>query len=180
MEVWLQALIGGILLGGLYALYATGLSLAFGVMRLVNIAHGDLIVLGAYLGLVATGVFGLSPLAALPVIAVIMAGMGYVLQLGVLNHTLGRDILPPLLVTFGLSIIIENALLQGFSADTQHLPSMLQTASLPLGGSFYIGWLPLLTLAIAVGLIIVLQLLFSRTALGRAFAPLRTTPRQPL
>ena len=166
---WLNAIAQGTLLGGLYALFAAGLSLIFGVMRLVNIAHGDLIVLAAYLGLTTTVVLGLHPLLALAVVVPAMAGIGYVLQRGVLNQTLGTDILPPLLVTFGLSVIIQNALLEGYSADPQKMDAgALETASIGLG-PLAIGVLPLLTFAIAVGVIAGLQWTFYRTALGRAF-----------
>ncbi|PJE38673.1 branched-chain amino acid ABC transporter permease [Pseudooceanicola lipolyticus] len=166
---WLNAIVQGTLLGGLYALFAAGLSLIFGVMRLVNIAHGDLIVLAAYLGLTTTVVLGLHPLLALVVVVPAMAGIGYVLQRGVLNQTLGTDILPPLLVTFGLSVIIQNALLEGYSADPQKMDAgALETASIGLG-PLAIGVLPLLTFAIAVGVIAGLQWTFYRTALGRAF-----------
>lgn len=92
---WLDAIIQGILLGGLYALFATGLSLIFGVMRLVNIAHGDLIVLAAFLGLAMVNGTGVHPLLSLIVTVPVMAAIGYALQRGILNLTLGRDILPP-------------------------------------------------------------------------------------
>ncbi|MBU2958886.1 branched-chain amino acid ABC transporter permease [Paracoccus sp. 1_MG-2023] len=166
---FVNAVVQGILLGGLYALFAAGLSLIFGVMRLVNIAHGDLIVLAAYLGLTTTVVLGVHPLVALIVVVPVMAGIGYVLQRGVLNHTLGDDILPPLLVTFGLSVIIQNALLEGYSADPQKMDAgVLETASVALG-PLSLGLLPLLTFAIAVAVIAALQWTFYRTPLGRAF-----------
>ncbi|MGH1479838.1 MAG: branched-chain amino acid ABC transporter permease [Geminicoccales bacterium] len=166
---WLNALVQGTLLGGLYALFAAGLSLIFGVMRLVNIAHGDLIVLAAYLGLTTSVILGLHPALALIIVLPLMAGIGYVLQRGILNQTLGDDILPPLLVTFGLSIIIQNALLEGYSADPQKLDAgALETASVSLGG-LSLGVLPLLTFGIAVLIIAALQWTFYRTALGRAF-----------
>ena len=166
---WVNAVLQGTLLGGLYALFAAGLSLIFGVMRLVNIAHGDLIVLGAYLGLSVTAVLGLHPLLALIVVVPLMASIGYVLQRGILNQTLGKDILPPLLVTFGLSVIIQNALLETYTADPQKINAgALETASLALGG-LSIGVLPLLTFAMAVAVIAGLQWTFYRTALGRAF-----------
>src|SRR5687768_11033851 len=112
MVQWLDTVIQGVLLGGLYALYATGLSLMFGIMRLVNLAHGDLIVLAAFLIMVLTTLVPL-PLGLAFVLAVpLMFGLGYGLQAGILNRTLGRDILPPLLVTFGVSIIIQNGLLE--------------------------------------------------------------------
>ncbi|MGR3590790.1 MAG: branched-chain amino acid ABC transporter permease [Limimaricola soesokkakensis] len=166
---FVNAVVQGTLLGGLYALFAAGLSLIFGVMRLVNIAHGDLIVLAAYLGLTTTVVLGVHPLVALIVVVPAMAGIGYVLQRGVLNHTLGDDILPPLLVTFGLSVIIQNALLEGYSADPQKMDAgVLETASVALG-PLSLGLLPLLTFAIAVAVIAGLQWTFYRTPLGRAF-----------
>lgn len=166
---WINALLQGTLLGGLYALFAAGLSLIFGVMRLVNIAHGDLIVLGAYLGLSVTMVLGLHPIVALIVVVPAMALIGYALQRGILNQTLGKDILPPLLVTFGLSVIIQNALLETYSADPQKMNAgALETASLSFGG-LSVGVLPLLTFAIAIAVIATLQWIFYRTALGRAF-----------
>ena len=129
---WVNAVLQGVLLGGLYALFAAGLSLIFGVMRLVNIAHGDFIVLAAFLGLVVTGTLGLHPLLALVIVVPVMAVLGYVLQRGILNQTLGRDILPPLLVTFGLSVILQNGLLEIFTADPQKLSAgALETASIP-------------------------------------------------
>lgn len=166
---WANAIVQGTLLGGLYALFAAGLSLIFGVMRLVNIAHGDLIVLSAYIGLTASMGLGLHPLAALLVAAPLMAAIGYALQRGVLNHTLGEDVLPPLLVTFGLSVIIQNGLLEIYSADPRKMNAgALETASVPVGG-LALGALPLLTFAIAVAVIAGLQWTFYRTAIGRAF-----------
>src|SRR5262249_23711905 len=100
---WLNTILQGVLLGGLYAMFAAGLSLIFGVMRLVNIAHGDLIVLAAYIALVTVQALGVNPLLSLVIVVPVMALIGYVLQRGLLNHTLGDDLLPPLLVTFGLS-----------------------------------------------------------------------------
>ena len=167
---WLDAIIQGVLLGGLYALFATGLSLIFGVMRLVNIAHGDLIVLSAFLGLAMFNGTGVHPLISLVVIVPVMAGIGYALQRGILNLTLGRDILPPLLVTFGLSIIIQNVLLEVFSADTQRLKAgALETASIAIGDQIAIGWFPLIVFLSAVGVIAGLQLVLFRTRLGAAF-----------
>lgn len=159
----------GTLLGGLYALFAAGLSLIFGVMRLVNIAHGDFIVLGAYLGLTVTTLLGLHPLAALLLVVPTMALIGYVLQRGILNHTLGNDILPPLLVTFGLSVIIQNGLLEIYSADPQKMNAgALETASIPVG-DLSLGVLPVVTFAMAVAVIASLQWMFYHTSLGRAF-----------
>jgi branched-chain amino acid transport system permease protein len=167
---WVQILVQGGLLGGLYALFAIGLSLSFGIMRLVNIAHGDLIVLAAYLALVATDTLALNPLAAIAIVAPVMAAIGYLLQRGLLNRTLGDDLLPPLLVTFGLSIIIQNALLELFTADSRRLNAgAIEVASFQLFAGVWIGVLPLVQFIAAIAVIGALQVLFYRTALGRAF-----------
>jgi branched-chain amino acid transport system permease protein len=167
---WLDTIVQGVLLGGLYALFATGLSLIFGVMRLVNLAHGDFSILAAFLAVVAVQMLDLNPLLALFLVVPIMAAAGYGLQRLVLNRLLGRGILPAVLVTFGLSIVIQNGLLETFSADSRRLnPGGIETASLPLGGGLAVGWFPLLTFAVAVLLLVGLQLLIGRTAVGRAF-----------
>ena len=166
---WLDILLQGVLLGGLYALFAAGLSLSFGIMRLVNLAHGDFIVLAAYLALVVADGLHLAPLPAIPLVAAVMALAGYALQRGLLNRVLGEDIMPPLLVTFGLSVIIQNLLLEIFSADTRSLDGgRLLTSSLQLSGGLAIGWFPLLTLVTAVAVIAGLQQLIARTRLGIA------------
>lgn len=176
MIEWLGVLLQGVLLGGLYALFAAGLSLMFGVMRLVNIAHGDFIVLAAYLGLTSTMLLGVHPFVALLVVIPLMAIFGYLLQRGVLNHTLGSDILPPLLVTFGLSVIVQNALLEGFTADPQKLNGgALETASITIG-PLSLGIFPLLTFVIAVAVIAFLQWVFYRTGLGRQFRAVSDNP----
>jgi branched-chain amino acid transport system permease protein len=175
---WANAILQGTLLGGLYALFAAGLSLIFGVMRLVNIAHGDLIVLAAYLGLTASTALGLHPLVALVLVVPAMFAIGYILQRGILNRTMGDDILPPLLVTFGLSIILQNGLLTIYTADPQKLQAgSLETASLSAGG-LTVGVLPLIVFVTAVAIIGALQWMFYHSALGRAFRA--TSDRQDI
>ena len=166
---WLNAVVQGTLLGGLYALFAAGLSLIFGVMRLVNIAHGDLIVLSAYVALSFGVSLGLNPLVALLLVVPTMALIGYALQRLILNRTMGEDLLPPLLVTFGLSVILQNVLLMGYSADPQNLQAgAIETASVSLG-PLAVGVMPVLVFVTAVVVIAALQWMFYRTALGRAF-----------
>jgi len=166
---WLNAVAQGVLIGGLYALFAAGLSLIFGVMRLVNIAHGDLIVLAAYVVLLIVGVTGLNPLVAIFIAAPVMAAFGYGLQRLLFNRTLGDDILPPLLVSFGLSVILQNILLIAFSADSRKLDAgAIETASWTLAPGLTLGLLPLLMFATALAVIGALQFMFYRTSLGRA------------
>ncbi len=167
---WINIVIQGSLLGGFYALFAIGLSMSFGIMRLVNIAHGDLIVLSAYVGLVVTQTTGLDPFMSLILTVPVMFAVGYALQRWLLNQTLSGGLLPPLLVTFGISIIIQNGLLEVFGAYDHRLQvGAIETASLHLGGGLSVGVYPLLVFAVAVLSIAGLQLLFYRTRLGRAF-----------
>jgi branched-chain amino acid transport system permease protein len=174
---WVNVILQGILVGGLYAMFAAGLSLIFGVMRLVNIAHGDLIVLAAYLALVTTQTLGIGPLTSLLIVVPLMALIGYGLQRFVLNRTLGDDLLPPLLVTFGLSVIIQNGLLEAFTADSQKLQAgSIEIATMQVFSGVYVGVLPLLQFVVAVAVIAALQFIFYRTALGRAFRATADNP----
>jgi branched-chain amino acid transport system permease protein len=160
----------GILLGGLYALFASGLSLIFGVMRLVNTAHGDLIVLSAFIALVVTDRLGVHPLVSLVLVVPLMALLGYGLQRGIFNRTLGSDILPSVLVSFGLTVLLQNALLQIFSADSRRLQAgKLETLHIDLPGGMAVGVLPCLMFIVALVVIGGLHLLLYHTELGRAF-----------
>lgn len=167
----LETLVQGVLLGGLYTLFALGQSLMFGVMRLTNTAQGDFIILGAFAVIAGVSLGGdvapwLVALAVLPV----AFGFGYALQRFVLNGTLGKDPLPSLVVTFGLSIVIQNLLLELFSADPRAIETGgLSTQGVALGGAMSVGLLPLIVLAVAVVATGALQWLFARTALGRSF-----------
>ena len=174
---WLDTVIQGVLLGGLYALFAIGLSITYGVMRLVNIAHGDFIVLAAYLALWPVTALGIHPFVAILPVAAVMFGVGYVLQRVLLNRTIGPDILPPLLVTFGLSILIQNGLLETFTADAKSLQiGDLATASVHIGESIAVGWLPVIVFSVAVALTLAVDALFNRTPVGMA---LRATSDDP-
>lgn len=177
MIEWIDTVIQGVLLGGLYALFAIGLSITYGVMRLVNIAHGDFIILAAYVALPLVAGLALNPFAVIPAVALVMFALGYLLQRTLLNRTIGPDILPPLLVTFGFSIVIQNGLREIFASDSRSLPlGELETASLALGDSIAIGWFPLIAFAVAIALVAGLNLLLTRTRTGLA---LRATSDDP-
>jgi branched-chain amino acid transport system permease protein len=167
---WVNILAQGILLGGLYALYGTGLSLIFGVMRLVNLTHGDMIMVAAYLALLAGQFLGLSPWLSLLLVVPALFAIGVLLQRGLLNATLGKGVLPPLIITFGLSVITQNVLQLGFTADTQGLDAgPIEAAGLEVTKGVTFGVLPLITFAVAVLVLTGLQLFLNRTKLGRAF-----------
>jgi len=172
-----DTIIEGVLLGGVYALFALGLSLIFGIMRLVNLAHGDLILLAAYLVLSATTALGLPLAAASLLVVVAMFALGFVLQRLVLERVLGDDILPPLLVTFGLSIVIQNGLLLGYGADSRRLQAgAFESSSVALAPGLSVGLAPLTALVTAVAAVALLQLIFYRTSLGRAFRATADNP----
>ena len=166
----IEPVIHGILLGGLYCMLALGQSLMFGVMRLTNTAQGDLIVLGAFAAIAGLGLAAVGPWLILLAVVPVAFGAGYALQRAVLNRTLGHDPLPSLVVTFGLSIVIQNFLLETFSADPRSIDAgRLGVASVVLPGGIAIGVLPLVTLGLALAVTAGLHWLFARTALGRAF-----------
>ena len=176
---WLNAGVQGVLLGGQYALLACGLSLVFGVMRIVNLAHGVLAVLAAYLSLVLVQQ-GLPLWLAIVVVVPVFAALGYAVQRGLFNPALaqvgrgatagprGAGELAPLLVSFGVAVVLTNLLQEVFSADTRKIPTGdLASAGLPVG-ALSVGVLPLITLAVAVAAIVAVQLFLARTATGRA------------
>ena len=175
---WVNAVIQGILTGGLYALFATGLSLAFGVMRFVNLAHGDLAILAAYLTLSTSAVLGVGYWPSMVLVVIVMFGVGYVAQRGLFNFTLGEDPLPGILVSFGVGIVIQNALQEHYTATDRSIDlGPILTESITISDDITIGLFPLLTLAVAVVVLIALQLLFSRTSIGRAFRATSDDPQ---
>ncbi|HEX2783161.1 MAG TPA: branched-chain amino acid ABC transporter permease [Ilumatobacteraceae bacterium] len=168
--VWTNAIIQGVLLGGLYALFATGLSLAFGVMRLVNLAHGDLAILAAYMTLSISRTLEINPLVALLIVIPAAFVFGYILQLLVFDRVVGVDPAFQIVATFGLGIVIQNALLEKYTADTQGLNvGALKTSTIKVNDNIGIGWLPLLTFITAIVVLGSLALFLKRTRLGRAF-----------
>jgi len=166
----IETVLQGLLLGGLYTLFALGLSLMFGVMRLTNVAQGDFIVLAAFAAIAGVSLTGSAPAWVVLAVLPIAFCFGYLLQRHVLNRTLGKDPLPSLVVTFGLSIVVQNLLLELFSADPRSIEiGPLATASLPLGDSLALGVLPLVILAVALAATAAMQWMFARTPLGRTF-----------
>jgi branched-chain amino acid transport system permease protein len=179
MMTWVNVVVQGILLGGLYALFAAGLSLMFGVMRIINLAHGDLAVLGAFgVWFVATGL-KVSPFLALLAVLPVMLAVGYVLQRSLLTRSLRSGELVPLLTTFGIGIVLQNGLQQIFSPDVRSLSATagsVGTASWQIGGGLSISLIGVLTLGAAVAVLGGLQLFLRRTALGRE---MRATAQDP-
>ncbi len=163
----IDAVFQALMLGGLYCLFAAGLALVFGSMRIVNLAHGDFIVLAGFIALTVTWTVPVHPLLSLVVVVPIMATLGYALQRFILNRVVGADPMAALLITFGISIILQNVLLQIFSGDTRKLQAgVLETASVAFGDSA-IGLYPIVVFVVAVTVIAALQYLFYNTEIGR-------------
>ena len=166
---WVNAIIQGILVGGLYALFACGLSLMFGVMKVVNLAHGDLAVVAGYLAIGVIAVIHIPVLLSFLIVVPLMAVLGYVLQRTILQGALDRSVLTTLMVTFGLSVVIENGLLQFFTANTRAIGTglALVTGSFTIGSQIQIGYLPLVIFAVAVVVLLGLQYFLSASRYGR-------------
>ena len=165
---WVNAIIQGVLTGGLYALFACGLSLMFGVMKVVNLAHGDLAVIGGYLAIGIIAATHVPVLWSFVVVLPVMALVGYGLQRTIIQTALDRGVLTTLIVTLGLSLVIENALLQFFTANSRGIGAQMSlvTGSFTIG-SIHLAYLLLLVFAVAVAVLLGLQYFLSRSRYGR-------------
>ena len=179
MEVWVNQIVQGVLLGGYYALLAAGLSLMFGVMRIINLAHGDLAMVGAFFVFLLADDAGLSPWVALLIAVPTMAVFGWGLQRTMLERSLRAGVLVPLLTTFGLMIVIQNLLFEKFGPNPRSLGPYIGTLSYDsweVTTQIYIGKLPVLIFAAAVAVLGGLSLFLARAPLGRA---IRATSEDP-
>jgi len=167
MESLIQPVINGILLGGLYAIIALGLTTMFGIVKLVNLAHGDLMVLSSYLSLVVITQLGINPFWSMLMVIPIMFVIGFMLQKYLLNRVLGKEMEPPLLVAFGVSIIIQNLLLLVFSPDAQSLMTSISVKTIQLG-NINLPILYLVNFFIGCSVVLFLRLFYNKTFLGRA------------
>jgi branched-chain amino acid transport system permease protein len=166
---WVNVVVQGVLLGGVYALLACGLSLMYGVMRIINLAHGDLAVVGAYLVTVVLDHAGVSPFIAFLAVLPVMLAIGYVLQRTILDRSLRAGMLTPILATFGLAIAIQNILLRQFSPDVRSLggsAGSLTTASWRITAQLSISAIGALTLGVAIAVVGGLHLFLHRTRFG--------------
>jgi len=158
----------GLLLGGLYGIVGIGMSMIFGIVRVVNLAHGDLVILASYLSLVTLSIFNVSPLLTLILVIPAMFLIGFLIQYYLVNRVLGQGMNPPLLVAFGLSIILQNLLLLVFTPDARALLTSISIATLPIGSFINI---PVVYLVDFIGSLLTILLLsrfFNRTYLGKA------------
>lgn len=170
--LWLQILANGLILGGLYACIAAGFSLVWGVLNIINILHGSMIVLGAYLAFFAYTLLGIHPLASIVIVAALFFGIGYLIQASLINRMIAAPVLLTLTLTFGLDLMLNNAMLVAFKADFRQL-----VLDPPLG-SVSIGALALpvdrlLAMVLAFVLTGLLYLVLSRSRIGRAIVAVR-------
>ena len=167
MEGLAQDILNGLLLGGLYAIVAIGLSTIFGIVRLVNLAHGDLMILASYLSFFLISALSVSPLLTLVAIIPVMFAIGYILQRFLLNRVLGEEMEPPLLVAFGVSIILQNLMLMTFTPDARSLMSDLSLMTFSLGGNLSVPVLYLINFCIALTVIVGQHYFLQNTYMGR-------------
>jgi branched-chain amino acid transport system permease protein len=167
--VWVNDIIQGVLTGGLYALFACGLSLMFGVMKVVNLAHGDLAVVAGYIAIGIIFLTHVPVLWSVVIVVPVMAALGYVMQRTLIQSALDRGVLTTLIVTFGLSVVIENGLLEFFSANTRGIGIGLGllTDSFSVGSQIQIGYLLVVVFAVAVVVLLGLQYFLSASKYGR-------------
>ena len=168
MEAYAQPIINGILLGGLYAVVAIGMSTMFGIVKLVNLAHGDLMILASFLSMTLVTWLGINPLVSLIVVVPVMYFVGYFVQGYLLNRVLGKEMEPPLLVAFGLSIILQNLLLLVYTPDARSLESSLAMMTIPVAGYLSIPVIYLVDFIIGLAVIAILYYFFQKTYMGRA------------
>jgi branched-chain amino acid transport system permease protein len=161
-------IMNGLLLGGLYGIVGIGMSMIFGIVRVVNLAHGDLVILASYLSFVTLSIFKVSPLLSLILVIPAMFLIGFIIQYYLVNRVLGKDMNPPLLVAFGLSIILQNILLLIFTPDARALITNLSIATLPIGNFVNIPVIYLVDFIVSLVTIFLLSLFFSKTYLGKA------------
>jgi branched-chain amino acid transport system permease protein len=167
--IWLETVVNGVLYGGLYGLLGVGLALIVGVMRVVNLSHGEFIVLSAFIGVSLSGMLPwVYPLALLVPVAIVAFGLGFLLQAVLVNRVVTRpDPFASILLTFGVAVVMRNLMVEGFGADPRNIPSgQLAHASLAIGG-LSVGVLPVFILALSVALFTALQFVLTRTRFGR-------------
>ena len=167
MEGLAQDILNGILLGGLYAIVAIGLSTIFGIVKLVNLAHGDLMILASYLSLFIVAAIGVPPLLTIVAVMPILFAIGYILQRFLFNRVLGKEMEPPLLVAFGVSIILQNLMLMAFTPDARSLMSDLSLMTFSLGENLNVPVLYLIDFCIAFAVIMGQHYFFQNTFMGR-------------
>ena len=166
--VWLNVLVQGVLIGGFYALFACGLSLMFGVLKVIILAHGDMAVVAGYVAVFLTPHLGLPEVWSFLIVVPIFTLAGYVLQRTLIQKSIDRDPFTTLLVTFGLSVVIENLLLEIYSANGQtvNIGDLIAKSWHP-ASIIYVSYVSLGVLGVAVLVLFLLQLFLSKTGTGR-------------
>ena len=168
MLTFLEPLFNGILLGGLYAVIGIGLSMIFGIMRQVNLAHGEIMILSSYLGLVFMNLFGIHPLVTIVFVFPSIFVIGYLIQAYLFNRVLGKGVEPYLMISFGLSIILQNLLLKIFTPDARSLKTILAIQTLDVFGLFHVPAIYVIDFGAGLLMIGLLHLFMKKTYLGWA------------
>lgn len=164
----LQVIVNGVLLGGIYALLGVGMTMIFGIVKLTNLAHGEFVIIGAYASTLLAGLLGVDPLLTLIITIPLMFILGMILQSGLINRVMLKGAEPALLVTFGLSIILQDLLLLLFTTDAQHATAPYSTKTIRLPGNVSISVLDIIIFALSIAAILILTLFLRKTYLGKS------------
>lgn len=164
----LQVIVNGVLLGGIYALLGVGMTMIFGIVKLTNLAHGEFVIIGAYASTLLAGLLGVDPLLTLIITIPLMFVLGMILQSGLINRVMLKGAEPALLVTFGLSIILQDLLLLLFTTDAQHATAPYSTKTIRLPGNVSISVLDIIIFALSIAAILILTLFLRKTYLGKS------------
>jgi branched-chain amino acid transport system permease protein len=167
MQLFLQDLVNGILAGGIFAVVAVGFSLVYGIMNIINLAHGAFVMIGAYTAYVLFATWQVDPFASIPVAFVFLFLLGYLVQRGVINFVVRAPVLTTFLLTFGLSLLLINVVLLIFHGDVRGITTSYSATNFSLG-PVTIAWTKLWTLVVAMLVAWLLQAFLSRTRIGRA------------
>lgn len=165
---FIQNIINGLLLGGVYAVLGVGMTMIFGIVKLTNLAHGEFIIIGAYASTLFAQLMNCDPILTLIITVPMMFVVGIILQTGLINRVMKQGAEPALLVTFGLSIILQDAMLLFFTADARRANVAYNTTSISLPGGLHIGLLDLMIFGISLITILILTIFLKKTYTGRA------------
>lgn len=167
MQLFAQDLVNGILAGGIFAVVALGFSLVWGIMNIINLAHGAFIMLGAYVAYVLFTTWHVDPFVSIPIAFVLLFALGYAIQRYVINFVVRAPILTTFLLTFGLSLLIVNVALLIFHGDIKGITTGYSGSNFAIG-SVTVAWVKLWTLLAALAITVLMQLFLTRSRTGRA------------
>ena len=167
MDLFWQDLVNGLLAGGIFAVVALGFSLVWGIMNIINLAHGAMVMLGAYVSYVLFTSLHVDPFLSIPIAFVLLFALGYCIQRFVINFVVRAPILTTFLLTFGLSLLLVNCALLVFHGDVKGVETSYSGSNFSIG-PVTVAWIKFWTLVAALVITVLMQMFLTRTRTGRA------------